>query len=739
MKTLAGAGAVALAAVLDLASAASIPETTGTPTEPCAIVSSAWAAQISATATPTIEASVAYACLNSVPIDKDGALKFVAEMEPYIEWQSDTAFKKNPPADYFYPPHDIWATIDEVKADIAADKYANEYEWQADLYKKLFGPAHDGHFVVYPDALTSALEWQRPFALVSVSEESPDGSAPVIKLYEDVISSPETASVVKLINGKDASTFVQDWINQVSGNQDADAAYNSMFYEKAYVAENGNPGNFKWGGRTRYVYPGEATSFTFENGTEVELPNLARLKGTWAGVVDGPSFFATFCPGAQSTPTTTAAPSSSATTSATATPTPNAVKGYPEPVIISSDSSISGYFLDGPEFEDVAVIVMLSFAPEDQVEFQRVAQDFFAASVKAGKKKLVVDVQANGGGYIFSGYDLFRQLFPDIVQEGLGRWRESDGFLAVSEVFSAASANFNAETASSDVINMYESVYNWRYDLNETNQHFTSYEDKFAPHKALGDSFTNLIQWDFNDPLTTINDTFGFATDITGYRSRRNFTRPFGGPENIVLLLDGYCASTCTLFSEFLKDDAGVKSIAMGGRPTKEGLIQGIGGVKGSQSYGYEDVYSVAQLALNYTNDTELINTLSKYTTYVVGRSNVASLNVKDEIDRKHIDDGTPAQFVADYSDCRLWWTQPMITDIAELWKAAATAAFKGGKCAYGSIDQASYTTTAASAISNSFSKVRLNLPLKASYSAKLQAMWQSPLLKANRFMKNID
>lgn len=232
-----------------------ITSATATPTvaaaEACAIVSSAWASQITATPTPTIEAQIAYDCLNSVPINKDAALKFIEEMEPYVEWQSDTAFKKNPPADYGYPPTDLWATIETVKADITADKYANEYEWQADLYKKLFGPAHDGHFVVYPDALSAAVEWQRPFALVSISE-SPDGSAPVIKIYDDVVSGVETASVVSLINGVDAATFVGDWINQASGNQDVDAAYNSMFFEKAFVAELSNRGYFQTGGRVRY-------------------------------------------------------------------------------------------------------------------------------------------------------------------------------------------------------------------------------------------------------------------------------------------------------------------------------------------------------------------------------------------------------------------------------------------------------------------------------------------------------
>ncbi|KAI1080552.1 hypothetical protein F5B20DRAFT_103371 [Whalleya microplaca] len=727
-------------ALASLASGSNTTSTaTATPTEPCAILSSTWSAQINAIATPTAEASIAYDCLNSIPIDKDGALKFIAELEPYIEWQSDTVFKKNPPADYFFPPYDIWATVDKLKANVTADVYSSEYAWQADLYKSLFGPGHDGHFVVYPDALSSAVEWQRPFALVSISEDGPDGSAPVIKVYDDVISCPETASTVKLINDVDAATFIADWIYQAAGNQDADAAYNSMFFEKAFLAENKNLGYFQTGGRVRYIYPGNTTSVTFENGTVLELPNLARLKGSWTGVVDGPSYFEKFCAGAVSS-NVLATTTSSATTSATPTSTAAAVTGYPDPVIVSSDSVISGYYLEDPGFEDVAVLAILSFSPDDPVEFQQVAQKFFADAVAADKKKLVLDVQANGGGYIFSGYDLFRQVFPDIVQEGLGRWRQHPGFQAVADVYSAASADFDPDTSSSDIISIYESVFNWRYDYNRTNENFTSFDDKFAPQEFGGDTYTNLFQWNFNDPLNTINATYGFGTDITGYRSRQNFTRPFGGPENVVLLFDGYCASTCTLFSEFLKSNAGVKSIAMGGRPTKEGLIQGVGGVKGSQSYSFDDVWQNAQVALLHTNDSDIIERLNSYTTYVSERSTAASLNVKDQILHSHIEDGLPAQFVVEESDCRLWWTAPMITDIAELWKAAATAAFKGGKCAYGSIDYPT-NTTAKRAFSRPapFNRPRYTIPKKLAVPAKREVVQKSQMFMANQFMKAID
>lgn len=56
-----------------------------------------------------------------------------------------------------------------------------------------------------------------------------------------------------MINGIDAATYVADWAYTASFNQDADAAYNSMFYEKAFVASGTSSGYFGAGGRMRYV------------------------------------------------------------------------------------------------------------------------------------------------------------------------------------------------------------------------------------------------------------------------------------------------------------------------------------------------------------------------------------------------------------------------------------------------------------------------------------------------------
>jgi hypothetical protein len=73
------------------------------------------------------------------------------------------------------------------------------------------------------------------------------------EILEDIISSPLTASVVRKINGIDASKYVQDFVYAASFHQDADAGYNSMFFTKELFASGQGKGYFSRGGRIRYV------------------------------------------------------------------------------------------------------------------------------------------------------------------------------------------------------------------------------------------------------------------------------------------------------------------------------------------------------------------------------------------------------------------------------------------------------------------------------------------------------
>jgi hypothetical protein len=453
-----------------------------------------------------------------------------------------------------------------------------------------------------------------------------------------------------------------------------------MFYSKAFTAATaGTEGYFTGGGRTRYIYQGPETTFTFDNGTNATFENTASVKANMTGIVDGKSYFDTLCvlsiDGRRS-----AVP---ATIGARAQAGQN--PGYPEPVLATDDGIVSGYFLDGDGFDDIAVISLLSFDPSSPHQFQAVVQNFFAEAVAAGKSKLVIDFQGNPGGFIPLGYDFYGQLFPQIRADGFSRWKLSPEFETLAHVYSNVSRSVNPFTeADFEKVSAYLSPENWRFDLDLEERGFTSFADKFGPRVFKDTDYTALMRWNWSDPLISTNFTVGFGLEISGYGSRTNLTPPFL-PENIVLLYDGSCSSTCTLASEFLRINGGVKSVAFGGRP-KKGAIQGVGGVKGSQVYQLSDIFQLAEQGTLFNPNAASLKVLQNVSPLPIARSTAGSVNVRDQILRSNLDDGLPAQFVVEHADCRLYWTESMITDITEVWKAAANAAFNNTDCVNGGI-----------------------------------------------------
>ncbi|ERT01703.1 hypothetical protein HMPREF1624_02957 [Sporothrix schenckii ATCC 58251] len=671
--------------------------------EPCAIASSAWAAVQSSnpSAGVSIPAELAYNCLRSVPLHRDAAVQLVDAIEPYLEWQSDAAYKADPPADYFYPPYDIFEALAQVRSDLVNDVYDSEYAFQIDLYLKVFGQGHDGHFVFYPDLLSKAFVYTRPRSLVSVADTASGSTLPVIKVYEDVVANPETASAVVLINGIDATTYIQNTIFTASFNQDPDAAYNSMFFSKAVFGAGEGTGYFSAGGRIRFNYQGPTTTFTFANGTEATFTNTASVLASLSGITDGESMFQKFCSGANkfhaaNQAVSSAAPSPYAPTSSSASPSASptgttsggvTVPGFPKPVDITDDAIVSCYFLDGPSFEDVAVLSVLAFESESPSEFQAVQRNCIAQARAAGKKKIVVDFSANGGGYILQGYDFFRQFFPQVVQDGFSRWKANEAFVALAHIISDDVATLDPYTSdNADLIGEYETWFDTRYDLDVHDEPFKSFADKFGPYVFQDTNYTALTRWNLDDPLTTTNDTYGMGMEISGYGTLANLTQPYAA-DDIVLLYDGFCASTCTLASEMLRIQGGVRSIAMGGRP-RAGPIQGVGGIKGAQTLAFNDVYGYASAGAAQAENDAQKAALARYSQLPVLRSSSAALNTRDQILRGNVQDGLPAQFVVEEADCRLYWTAAMATDVTAVWKAAAQAAFNEGACAAGFIAQ---------------------------------------------------
>lgn len=91
------------------------------------------------------------------------------------------------------------------------------------------------------------------------------------------------------------------------------------------------------------------------------------------------------------------------------------------------------------------------------------------------------DLQLNPGGYLLLAYDMFRQFFPSIVEDGFTRFRQHETLEAIAKSVSAAvPVGFNVATNDSlELVSDWESVYNYRFDLDVTGQPFKTFADKF--------------------------------------------------------------------------------------------------------------------------------------------------------------------------------------------------------------------------------------------------------------------
>lgn len=164
------AALVALAAIVDLVHAQDDSDQ-----PPCS--------QLSALATNNatiFPADLAYSCLRSVPLAKEGDLVQLSGLRAFLEFQSDLAYLEDPTIGRIYPGVDLLAGLDKLTSLLEDDFYDNEYDFQLDIFK-LLSSAYDGHLLYIPDIvdvfafgrlLNEALDDQgfpAYFSLISVS------------------------------------------------------------------------------------------------------------------------------------------------------------------------------------------------------------------------------------------------------------------------------------------------------------------------------------------------------------------------------------------------------------------------------------------------------------------------------------------------------------------------------------------------------------------------------------------
>lgn len=438
-----------------------------------------------------VPAGMAWDCLSSVTLNSTSAKLLIESLKPYMEWQSTLTVLKDPPAEYVkkvQPAVDILGGLDQLVSDIDAGKFANEHAFGWALYT-LIQSAHDGHFTYVPESVGGIFTWGRSIPLVSVSEDGKQ--LPAVFAFEDVLglqykNISYTPSPVVKIDNVEATEFLES-LSQLGSLQDRDALYNNVFYELAQVSlgESGSgSGMFTGGGRGRYVYPGASTTLTFANGTERTMENFARVRYNFRGINSGEDLAKEwFNYGSAASAQATSEEADDVSTTAFGATAP----GYPDPVSIGPLNLINGYYINGEGYEDTAVLSVPNFVGTGvaQVAFQKLSQEFLPKALADGKTKLILDLQANGGGTILQGYDLFKQLFPDLDPYGANRYRAIEATDLIGQSYSGR-ASLAPRGSNSSLSSAQSSYFDYHTDMTVDGEPFKSWAEKFGPNEVNG-------------------------------------------------------------------------------------------------------------------------------------------------------------------------------------------------------------------------------------------------------------
>ncbi|KAG4030352.1 hypothetical protein MFRU_012g00920 [Monilinia fructicola] len=636
------------------------------------VLKSFHSAHPTATNHPALNASLALQCLGSVPLDVQRSSDFVDYIEPYWQFQSTLAYLKNPPADYPLPGADMLAGLAEIKENINLGHYENQWEFEKDLYALGNILPHDFH-VNLPLPLMGVFSFSTlDGPLVSISSNGLE--MPELYFKRDLDKQRNmtlsktgnwTASPLLQINNQEANLYLE-FLGQNTGvYQDNDANYNRIFYSLPYLAFFGGSGSFTSGGYL-YGFSTDSIRYTFANGTTVIARTQASTGVNFTSIASGQDLFDTvdLLKAESTTSSSSVSDTQQNTQPKTAARSIKSLQGYANSIVIHPDGYTSGYFLHDTM---TAVLVMQGFIDphEDDgkgaVEQQRVIKEFLAECKKAKMEYLIVDVQANGGGDLFSGYDAFKQIFPSLVPFGASRYRATPLVNYMGTIFSGA--------GKYDIRHDY--LFQSQSELDGNGNPFQSWNEEDPNTSIYGDNFTAELRYNLSD-LVTMSRSAGI--NVTGYLSNGDPPPAVFNASNIVMLMDGGCGSTCAIFAEMMKAQGGVRSVAVGGRP-QPGPQQGVCGTKGAQVSTFNTIAShikaLPDAQLSYLQKGLRLPDYpaAKYIPNVTAEAPLGSTSTLMSYGRfnlrnnMHDGDGTftPLQFQYEAANCPVWRGQPCV------------------------------------------------------------------------------
>ncbi|KAI1814517.1 hypothetical protein GGS20DRAFT_405724 [Poronia punctata] len=663
------------------------------------------------------DAALVYDCLTSVPFNAAVATRFVKYYNDTLEFQSTVDVLRNPPESYRQPSVDLRDGLQLIQDAVSSNSFANQYEFELAL-QRLIMAAHDDHLYLSAGIL-SAFTFGSPFDLVSLSRDGIE--LPKVYLAQDVFDSQAFTlfepSAIELINGRNVVEYLDEFAaNQSMGALEQHTDWNQLMFSFAQDVQGG-ANLYGW---TSPFYFGDSTTIKFENSSTPltsENVGIYWTQGPTGPLETGGDFYnffvlgfypASFDPetwdiidGEEDDASDADSDQTSATTSSATTPPASATssaaqatsteysgpswrsEAYPlipdvaQPGLGTYGGGFfSGYFLNS---SSIAVLSIPSFDEYD--ESLNTAHDtvakFIRKSKSAGLKKVVIDLQQNTGGQVILAIDTFKQFFPNIDPFAGSQMRASD---ATNVMGATVTRHFERLDPIDEYYGDYmisEWVSSARINA-ETGSNFTSWEEFFGPIPAGDHAVTRTQRLDVTNDIFVDESAEGGDFDL---RLQPN-AAPEWAPEDIILLTDGVCGSSCALFVEMMHHDAGVRVVTAGGRPV-EGPMQAVGNTRGARDFELsilDNNIGVVQDLLGEATDADfLTNRTEANDVFIIG----ASVNLRDQVRKGET---TPLQFAYEPADCRIFFTPQTIFNYTNLWKYAADAIWtKPSLCVAGS------------------------------------------------------
>ncbi|KAI0517821.1 hypothetical protein F5B22DRAFT_101443 [Xylaria bambusicola] len=621
-----------------------------------------------------IEGQAAFDCLESFPFDATKADNFLSEIRKYFQFQSTLEALKRPPDTYRSVGVDIVGGLDKI----SNTTYKNQFQFDSNL-RSLIRSANDGHFFILPCSLGPFDFFRQTVGLAPVSKdglEKPD----IYVAYdvEALLLGSTCVSPITTINDQDVIEYLET-AAALLAFQDPDARWNSLFASTAALATGSTDIAALWGQFTSNagLWPGvNNTHLGFKNGSTLDLPTLAQYNYQSIFPTSTALYQAACMPDEPNIPRrgTRTKRNHNAEVSPTATTGP---PGFPKPFVRDPYNQISGYNLD----EDTAVMFIPTFEggsgfPVGQdLVFGQVATEIVNTAIASGRTKLIIDLSQNGGGDIARSFDLFKLFFPSQTPYSATRFRRHDA----SDLLARSGKGVNSTAAGADPFD-FQGAVNPAQDAG-----FSSVDDFLDGESQLGVNVTSLYA-NFNYTLLSLlNIDNGPIRGFGG--APINKTQPYA-PEDILVITDGICSSTCTTFANLMINTGGVRSLTFGGRPRFEPM-QVMGGVRGAQSLAFSDLDTEIAEAIERISDNRSIFSQEQVDlaqkVWPRGLQNLplpingGGVNLRNAYQEGA--DHLPLQFDYQASDCRLFYTAQNLVDPSSIWADAKAAIWGDRGC----------------------------------------------------------